>query len=418
MATAPLSVADIVAQVTLIQEVMHKVMTEGEHYGAIPGCGNKKVLLQPGAQKLTMTFRLAPEYEIQETDLARGHKEYRVVCTLKSISSGTFVGQGVGCCSTMEAKYRWRSGEGESTGKAVPKAYWEARDQSLLGGSGFQARKIDGQWTICEKGEKVENDNPADCYNTVLKIAKKRAYVDATITATAASDIFTQDIGDPETADTGRPADEAAKPANAAQPAKPAKTAPSANSRPARAIVAPTPPPTQPKAPPAKVPPAQATEKTRAWAITELCKQVDPTDLHEYAAFEGWIMPNEDLTDWNLTAVPTSKEGLEAIRKDIKTWIDGGEPPKEQAATDAPWDAPHAPWRSFPTPFGKNAGVALAKLAKNTLFGFWANFQVETEYQGKPRPPAKIESDKVFRAVLDDAGRHYKFTVPEEKENK
>jgi hypothetical protein len=45
-----------------------------------------------------------------------------------------------------------------------------------------------------KRGEKGENEDPADCYNTVLKMAKKRAYVDAMLTATAASDIFTQDI--------------------------------------------------------------------------------------------------------------------------------------------------------------------------------------------------------------------------------
>ena len=47
-----------------------------------------------------------------------------------------------------------------------------------------------------QKAGKVENPDIADCYNTVLKISKKRAYVDATIAATAASDIFTQDLED------------------------------------------------------------------------------------------------------------------------------------------------------------------------------------------------------------------------------
>jgi hypothetical protein len=42
----------------------------------------------------------------------------------------------------------------------------------------------------------VEHDNPADYYNTVLKIGKKRAQVDGILTVTAASDIFTQDIED------------------------------------------------------------------------------------------------------------------------------------------------------------------------------------------------------------------------------
>ena len=107
---AAMGIDDILAQAKLIQTVMGKVMQEGEHYGKIPGCGNRSTLLQPGAQKLTMTFRLAPEYQIQETNYDRGHKEYRVICTLKSIASGNFVGQGVGCCSTLESKYRWKGG--------------------------------------------------------------------------------------------------------------------------------------------------------------------------------------------------------------------------------------------------------------------------------------------------------------------
>jgi hypothetical protein len=49
---------------------------------------------------------------------------------------------------------------------------------------------------IVRAGDKVEHDNPADYYNTVLKMAKKRAHVDAVLTATAASDIFTQDVED------------------------------------------------------------------------------------------------------------------------------------------------------------------------------------------------------------------------------
>jgi len=86
------------------------------------------------------------------------------------------------------------------TGKPVPQEYWKCwktdikRALEIIGGRGHQAKKIDGIWTIVEKGEACENPNPADQYNTVLKMAKKRAYVDATLSATAASDIFTQDI--------------------------------------------------------------------------------------------------------------------------------------------------------------------------------------------------------------------------------
>ena len=44
--------------------------------------------------------------------------------------------------------------------------------------------------------EQVEYDNPADYYNTVIKMADKRAIVAAVLYSTAASDTFTQDIED------------------------------------------------------------------------------------------------------------------------------------------------------------------------------------------------------------------------------
>jgi len=199
-------------QVNLIQEVMRGVMTEGEHYGVIPGC-KKPSLFKPGAEKLSMTFRFAPAYRITKTDLGGGHREYEVVCTLTHINSGIQVAEGVGSCSTMEGKYRYRGGEKEGTGQPIPKEFWNLKNAgktlealALIGGEGFAAGKIDGRWQVCSVGEKVEHDNPADFWNTVLKMAKKRAHVDAVLTATAASDIFTQDIEDmPEVFSAGEP---------------------------------------------------------------------------------------------------------------------------------------------------------------------------------------------------------------------
>jgi hypothetical protein len=46
------------------------------------------------------------------------------------------------------------------------------------------------------RSAKVENEDIADVYNTCLKIAKKRAIVDGTISATGCSDIFVQDAED------------------------------------------------------------------------------------------------------------------------------------------------------------------------------------------------------------------------------
>jgi hypothetical protein len=194
----PLSVEDLIGQVNLIQKVMSAVMKDGEHYGVIPGCGKKPALLQPGAQKLLVTFRLAPEYAITEKMLDRGHREYQVLCTLKTIGSGSFVGQGAGSASSMEAKWRFRVAPKQITDRPVPKSYWDLRQsdpakaQELIGGKGFSTKK---EWMIAEgSSEKIEHDNPADYYNTILKMACKRALVAATLTATAASDIFTQDV--------------------------------------------------------------------------------------------------------------------------------------------------------------------------------------------------------------------------------
>lgn len=191
-------------QVNTIQNVMHQVMKQGDHYGVIPGCGTKPTLLKPGAEKLSVTFRLAPSYDIRKTDLPGGHREYEVVCTLTHMSSGIVVGQGVGSCSTMEGKYRFRNAEPEITETPVPKKYWDlkkgnrlAEAQELIGGKGFVPKKTEMGWMIAKlTGDRVEHDNPADYYNTVLKMSKKRAHVDAVLTATAASDIFTQDIED------------------------------------------------------------------------------------------------------------------------------------------------------------------------------------------------------------------------------
>lgn len=190
--SAELSVAEVVGQVRKIQEVMEAVMKKDEHYGTIPGT-DKPTLLKPGAEKLSLTFRLAPSYEVFERDLGGGHREYRITCTLTNIVQGAVWGQGVGLCSTMESKYRYRDAF-EPTGKPVPKEFWQKRDQSLLGGSGFRAKKVDGSWQIVKITERKENPDLADIYNTVLKIGKKRAHVDAVLTTTAASDCFNQDL--------------------------------------------------------------------------------------------------------------------------------------------------------------------------------------------------------------------------------
>lgn len=226
----PMSIEQLVGQVNLIQKVMAAVMKDGEHFGIIPGCGKKPSLLQPGAQKLLVTFRLAPDYEITKNESSNGHREYVVKCTLKTIGSGSFVGQGAGSASTMEGKWRFRVAPKKLTDRPVPKAYWDLRQsnpqaaQDAIGGKGFSTQKDEnGSWMIAEgTSEKVEHDNPADYYNTVLKMACKRALVAATLTATAASDIFTQDVE--ELVENFKSAPEPAASAPKTPPARPQPT--------------------------------------------------------------------------------------------------------------------------------------------------------------------------------------------------
>lgn len=188
------AIDELLNKVALVQEVMSRVMKDGEHYGKIPGCGDKPALLKAGAEKLGMTFRIRPQFQIDERDLGRGHREYSIKCIL---SDGT---EGVGSCSTMESKYRYRGGErkcpecGKATiikGKAEYGGGWLCFAKK--GGCGAKFAENDLSITEQQVG-KVEHDNPADFYNTCLKMGKKRAHVDAIITATACSDIFTQDV--------------------------------------------------------------------------------------------------------------------------------------------------------------------------------------------------------------------------------
>lgn len=189
--------ADVVHQLSLVQEVMGAVMKDGEHYGKIPGCGDKPALLQPGAQVLAFTFRLAPTFVINKSYLPNLHREYEITCKLVSRTTGEIVGEGVGTCSTMESKYRYRNvSDFEVTGDPIPADSKERKKEYRK--QGFGMKKVDGswEWVKFKDSEKVENPDIADTYNTVLKMATKRAFVHAVLNATAASDMFTQDIED------------------------------------------------------------------------------------------------------------------------------------------------------------------------------------------------------------------------------
>lgn len=208
----------LLGRLVLAQEVVRTVMKKDVHFGAsFPG--DKKVnLLKAGADALGVAFQIYPEFEEIVEELPGGHKNIKVHCIMKDQVSGVTVGMGVGSCSTMESKYRWRHAaiKCPACGKEAVisgNPQYAPREGGKTGPikAGYERggwlcwKKKDGCGTTFPNGDpsiegqergKVENQDPADQWNTVLKIAKKRAYVDGMITATGCSDYFTQDLED------------------------------------------------------------------------------------------------------------------------------------------------------------------------------------------------------------------------------
>lgn len=177
---APMTKDMVVAQKRLIREVMEAVMKEGTHYGIIPGC-KQPSLYKAGSEAILSTFRIAVDPIIEDISTADCVR-YRI--TLRGIlPSGEVVGAGVGECSTDEDKYRWRSAVSDKEYDATPE------DKKRI--------KYSRPSNYNQSGEtKQIRTNPADLANTVLKMAKKRAQIDLTLTSTGASDVFVQDLED------------------------------------------------------------------------------------------------------------------------------------------------------------------------------------------------------------------------------
>src|SRR5690348_1838582 len=173
-----LTAADIRAQVNLMQDVMQEVMLKDTHFGVIPGTA-KPTLYKAGAEKIMSTFRIAADPEV--TDLSRdGEIHYRVKVSMLS-PNGTFLGAGIGECSSGEDKYSWRAAVCDEEFEETPENRRRVKFAKYKGN--------------IEKKKQVRT-NPADVSNTILKMAKKRGLIDGVLTVTAASDLFTQDIED------------------------------------------------------------------------------------------------------------------------------------------------------------------------------------------------------------------------------
>ncbi len=174
---------DMKAKISLVNQFFKDIMEKDIDFGIIPGTP-KPSLYQPGADKLCSLYNLAKTIASKDENknLDSGHYDVTVRVRLVHRGSNVVAGELEGSCSTMESKYRYRwVGE-----RDVPKGI----DKNSL-----MFKEYDGQYGPYKK-YRIENDDLYSQWNTVLKMAIKRAYVGATLCATGLSGIFSQEEGD------------------------------------------------------------------------------------------------------------------------------------------------------------------------------------------------------------------------------
>jgi hypothetical protein len=170
-------VAEVRQNINLIQEAMKATMKKDVHYGTLPGCP-KPSLYKAGAEVIMALFKLATDPIV--TDLsANGEIRYQVKVNVTTREGG-FVGSGIGECSSGEEKYSWRAAVCDEEYAATPENMRRIKFRKYKDSPVVQVQQV--------------RVNPSDMANTILKMAKKRALIDAVLTATGASDIFSQDI--------------------------------------------------------------------------------------------------------------------------------------------------------------------------------------------------------------------------------
>lgn len=185
------------------QEFVKFYLQEGEDFGIIPGT-EKPTLYKPGADKLCELYGLGDSYRIlTQTENFEADPplfDYTIECQLWR--GERLVSTGLGSCNSYESKYKLREihrkcpscgAEAIIKGKKEYGGGWVCWKKRHGCGKSFSDgdKSIEGQ-----DAGKAFNDDLPTLKNTILKMAKKRAKVDATLAATRSSGVFTQDMED------------------------------------------------------------------------------------------------------------------------------------------------------------------------------------------------------------------------------
>ncbi len=186
--SAPLSITEtrltsqqMMAQRAAIVDCMKQVMRKEIDYGTVPGT-QKPSLYKPGSEKILALFHLAAQPNVEDLSTPDSIR-YRVTITVIHTPTGTVAGFGVGEASSAESKYQWRAAVCDEEWDATPV---DRRREKWKKGYGTSP-------AFCTRQIRADMEDVA---NTVLKMAKKRAQIDAVLTTTAASDVFAQDVED------------------------------------------------------------------------------------------------------------------------------------------------------------------------------------------------------------------------------
>lgn len=169
LATAPrpslAMVQQVVQDLAVMQRLVTEVLTPQLDWGTIPGVPGRS-LFDPGAQKIFAAFNV---YAGERRIISMEDNETRIsVCVevpLIARETGKVVATGVGAASTLETKYKYRW-------IPDPKS-WGLDDFTI---SSLKTKKDrDGGGVLY----RVPNAEHSELLNTIIKIASKRAEVDA-----------------------------------------------------------------------------------------------------------------------------------------------------------------------------------------------------------------------------------------------
>jgi hypothetical protein len=176
------SPSQIKQRIEAIQQLMTTVLKKDTDFGIIPGMpkGTKPSLWKPGSEQILAMFQIAVDPVVEDLSVDDCYR-YRVTTRLTNVLTGEFLGAGIGEASTDETKYKWK--------KCWSNAEFEATDPD-------RRRMKFSTYQNETKEEMQIRQEPADLANTILKMAKKRSQIDATLTVTGASSMFEQDLED------------------------------------------------------------------------------------------------------------------------------------------------------------------------------------------------------------------------------